>query len=171
MSDSAVFSHRTSTGGCYALMVVLLVFPAMGVTSYLADSEGRLWWWGLAAIATLLGAALALSVGVRTDYRVELDAVRARFLEQHRWFGWRRSETVMFESRLDEASRVKVVNTRTPSRHGGWNHSSVIHFPGEKNVVPSDFLGGREDPKSEYHRLVATLRERFGDRFSEEEKV
>lgn len=171
MSDPMVFTHRMTGGGCWALLVVMLVFPAMPITSYLAEYGGMLWLGGLVAIVAILATAIALWAFVRAEYRVELHADRVRFVEQTKWFGFPRPEAVTFDVRLDEASRVRMVNTRTPSRNGGWSHSSAIHFPGRKNVVPADFLGSREDPKSEYNRLVATLRERLGDRFSVEDKV
>lgn len=163
-----MFSRRSSGGGCYALMVMPLVFPVMAVTSYLgkdAREEGTMVVVGIHVVALLLWQV------VRAEYRLELGDDRVRFVERLSWLGLSRPETVMFDVPLDATSRVKQVNTRTPSSRGGWNHGSAIHFPGDKHAVSDYFLGSREDPKSEYNRLVAALRARFGDRFTVEDKV
>ncbi len=169
MSDS-VFVQRSSGGGCYALMIILAVFPTMGIVSFFLDTNGAAAAIGSAAILGIVGFALAVWQLVRDEHRLELADDRVRFVERQTWFGVTRPETVLFEVPLLATSRVKQINSRTPSSRGGWNHSSHVLFPGD-NRVTDYFLGSREDPKSEYNRLTRALKERLGDRFSVEDVV
>jgi hypothetical protein len=169
-SDPYVFVRRSSGGGCNALMIVLAVFPVMGVGSFFADGSETAKIVGASIIWGLLGLALVVWQLIRDEHRLELQADRVRFVERQTWLGVARPETVLFEVPLDASSRVRQVNTRTPSSRGGWTHASHLIFPGD-NRVTDDFLGSREDPKSEYNSLTKALKKRLGERFTVEDKV
>ena len=170
MSDANVFVQRSSGGGCYALMIIFAVFPMMGITSFFLDRYAAAAAIGSGAILGIVGLALAVWQLIRDEHRLELGDDRVRFVERQTWFGVTRPETVIFEVPLLASSRVQQINTRTPSSRGGWTHSSHLVFPGD-NRVTEYFFGSREDPKSEYNRLIKALKDRLGDRFSVEEKI
>lgn len=170
MSDANVFVRRSSGGGCYALMIVVAVFPAMGLASFFADGSEAAKIVGASVVWGIVVLALAIWQLIRDEHRLELHADRVRFVERQTWLGVQRPENVLFEVPLDASSRVRQVNTRTPSSRGGWNHGSHLVFPGDHKVTDY-FLGSREDPKSEYNRLTKALKERLGERFTVEDKV
>jgi len=170
MADSTLFVRRSSGGGCYALMLVVGVFPVMGLVSAFLGDDPAVAAVGAGAILGIVAVALGIWQLIRDEHRVELGPSSVRFVERQTWFGVPRPETVLFEAPLDATSRVTQVNTRTPSSRGGWNHGSHLVFPGDHKVTDY-FLGSREDPSSEYNRLIKELKARLGDRFSVEEKV
>ena len=167
MSDPNVFIQRSSGGAGYALLIILLVFPVMGVTSFFGEQAKV---FGTGAVLATVGLAAAVLFLVRAEYRLELGASSIRFSEAATYFGIRRPAEVKFEIPFDDQTRVRQVNTRTPSSRGGWNHGSALHFPGDHQLTDF-YLGSREDPKSEYNRLLKVLEERLGERFTVEEKV
>ena len=171
MSESEVFAHRTNGGGCYALMIVMLVFPLLGVSAFLGSSFGTVGTMtGVGLILATLASAAAVFFGIRSEYRLELGPITVRFLEQGTVFGIQRAPLVHWELPLASLTSAKQVNTRTPSSRGGWNRGSAIHFPGDRQLNET-FLGSREEPKSEYNRVIKALKARLGDAFTVEEKV
>ena len=170
MADPTLFVRRSSGGGCYALILVVGTFALMAIANLLAGDDPRVAAVGGALVLGLVALALGIWQLIRDEHRVELGPSSVRFVERQTWFGVPRPETVLFEAPLDATSRVTQVNTRTPSSRGGWNHGSHLVFPGDHKVTDY-FLGSREDPSSEYNRLVEALKARLGDRFSVEEKV
>ena len=170
MSDPNVFVQRGSGGGCYALILVVGVFPVMGVLSAFFGENETVKLIGSITIFGIVALAFAIWQLIRDEHRLELHADRVRFVERQSWLGVQRPETVLFEVPLDATSRVQQINTRTPSSRGGWNHGSHLVFPRD-NKVPGELLGSHLDPKSEYIRLTKTLKERLGERFTVEDKL
>lgn len=160
--------HRTRSGAFYSVLVLLCVFPVMGVGSLLRASLGPL----PTTIGVLLVVALAAAFYAFfvTEVRLEIDGGRVRLTEQDVAFGSRRETKLLWEFPLSELSAVTEVTTRTPSERGGWIHSSVLHFPGDRKLT-EHALGTKAVPASEYNRLVEALRARLGDRFTAEERV
>jgi len=167
MTNPNVFSHRTSGGGCYALLVILCVFPVMAVTSFFGDAAAGI---GTGIIVAVVGLAAAVWQLIRSEYRLELGPSSVKMSVRESYVGVARPEVVTWEIPIAQLTAVKEVNTRTPSSRGGWNHGSALHFPGG-HALDSTFLGGKDDPSSEYSRLVKVLKERLGDAFTVEDKV
>lgn len=170
MSDeTTVFVHRMSGGGCYSLILLMLVFPVMALGQLLAP-EAYAPMITLGGVGTVLGLAVVVWFAVRVQMRLEIGPASVRLVERESVLGIRRSEQVLWDCPLSELTHAKEVHTRTPSSRGGWNHGYALHFPG-KREIRGGLFGSRDDPNSDYNRIKAWLRERVGDRFTTEEKL
>lgn len=167
MGDSSVFVQRQAGGAGYGFVLVLLVFPVMAIVSFFGEAATGI---GTAIILGIVVLAGLVTFLVRDEHRVELGPSSLRVTSTPTYFGIRRPTVVKLEIPITAETRVRQVNTRTPSSRGGWNYGSSLHFPGD-NVLPDTFLGSREIADSQYNRLTKALRERLGDRFTVEEKV
>lgn len=168
MSSVEAYVHRTRSGAFYSVLVLLCVFPVMGVGSLLRDSLGTLpTTVGVLLVVALAAAFYAFFV---TEVRLVIDGGHVRLTEQDVAFGSRRETKLLWELPLAELTAVQEITTRTPSERGGWIHSSVLHFPGDRKLT-EHALGTRAVPSSEYNRLVQSLRARLGDRFTAEERA
>jgi hypothetical protein len=168
MNAREEYSGRVRSGGCYALLLLPLIFPVFGVGALLDHSASRMPT-TLVTLAVLAAAAAFYGLYV-TECRLTIDERGARLTQQDIAFGLRREVQVLWELPLSELTSAHEVTTRTPSSRGGWIHSTVLHFPGDRKLS-ADAFGAKQEASSEYNRLVASLRARLGDRFTAEEKV
>jgi hypothetical protein len=170
MDTAERYVHRVRSGTFYTVLVLLCVFPVMGVGALFSDAHGH----APPAVTAALLAVLALAAGFYAFYVTEVvvtvDGNTVRHTQQDVAFGVRRALRVQWEFPRAELRAVREVTTRTPSSRGGWNQSSMLHFAGDRKI--SDFaLGSKSDPASAYSRLAASLRAKLGEQFTTEEKV
>jgi hypothetical protein len=169
MSDAPlVFFHRTSAGGCYSLILVFAVFPVMAVGEFLPRSIAMPV--TNAGILFVIGLAIAMWFGMRSETRLEIGPTSLRLVERESVLGIQRPEQLLWECPLAELTHAKEVHTRVPSSRGGWNHGYALHLPGDR-VIRGGLFGIPDDPKSDYSRIKAWLRARLGAAFTTEEKL
>jgi len=165
MSGPEEFTHRTREG-FYAALVLVLVFPVMGVAALLesvADIPQ-----GPIPILVLVALAAVVYFGLGTEHRVVIDERSIRFSHAPVRFGVRGAETVAWEIPLDQLGSLREVTTRTPSSRGGWNTGTTLHFSETQRIHDTE-LGLKGVPRSPYDALVTSLKGRLGDRFTSEQ--
>ena len=166
MSGQQVFQHRYRSGGFYAFLIILSVFPVFLLTNIVGGELALTV--GSVTVLLITVTAGAVWVLIRNTVAIEIDDRVLRCREQESYFGIAGQSTIAWEVPLADLTSAKEVHTKTPSSRGGWNHGWALHLPGKRQIV-SDLLGGKDDPKSEYNRLVAWLEARLGDAFTREE--
>lgn len=165
MSGAEEFVHRTREG-CYAVLVLFLVFPAMGVGAlleYVADIPQ-----GPIPLLVIVALAAVVYVGLGTENRAVIDERGLRFSHAPVRFGMRGAETLAWEIPLHSLTSVREVTTRTPSSRGGWNTGTTLHFSDTQRIHDTE-LGLKGVPGSAYDALVVALKRRVGDGFTAEQ--